>query len=419
LTPDQTVEQFGAKATVIAEQAAATDGEHALAPTTPSPTPGETRILAGFAETVPELAAAERRELERLATRRAVITQVLADDDAEREVTVPESVPLRSVRPYEYVVAAILGVGETVALSGPVATVLDFPDGSLEQYLIPGILAGIAGGLAHLAGDAAARARRARVPAAQDKARRMTVFWAMFVLVVGAVAVLIRTRAAAMDSLIDGGEPLDAAGLGAFALFTLAFCVGNLGASFSYHRRLTNAEDERETRYIDGLRKELPALEAQLADGGAEAAAVRSQELLDMAAHGIVAYRLGLAAGHPSVEAQVAWAGRTARELADGSLWALLFPGRTPTMAMGDPTDDDDDDGGTPPPPPPPGTHTGDTQTDEPGPATTDPSDAGPTTTGGGNPTDPRSATTSTPGPSDAEPEDDDLFDAILNPRRS
>jgi hypothetical protein len=421
-----------------------------LAPSTPSPTPGESELRSEAGATLTELQVAGHRELREASATLHDNAEVLAAAEAEEDITVPDGVPQRAVRPYEYGLVAVLGVAETVALANPIGTVLDLPDGSIERYLITGGMALIAAALAHFSGEAAARRRRATTPAAQDAAGRWAVIWAFAVVTIGLAAIVARAYTANLDASIAGGEPLDAAGLATFVLFQATFVAGSLGASANFHHRITDAEEARTRRYLADLATENHQLEEQLANAD-EHAAEQRQQVLDAIGASFARYRTHLAEAHPSVEGQVAWTARSARELADGSLLALLFPGvfsrRDPGATTTDNTRSTTDPGprpegdpgqtngfnGTANPGPGAGPRPGPGPSPDPGPRTNPATGAGPkpgpgadrdrttTRTDGA-----RTTTDSGPGTQPPEnqagphgnPSDEDLFDAILNPRQ-
>jgi hypothetical protein len=448
-----------------------------LAPGTPSPTPGESELRSEATATLTELQVAGRRELREAAATLHHNAEVLAAVEAEEDITIPDRVPRPAVRPYEYGLVAVLAVAETIALANPIGTVLDLPDGSVERYLITGGMALIAAALAHFSGEAAARRRRATTPATQDAAGRWAVIWALAVVTIGLAAIVARAYTANLDATIAGGEPLDAAGLATFVLFQATFVAGSLGASANFHHRITDAEDARTRGYLADLATENHQLEEQLANAD-EHAAEQRQQVLDAVSASFARYRTGLAEAHPSVEGQVAWTARSARELADGSLLALLFPGvfarhetdphttaNAGTTADPGPAPDPDADPDPDPDPDPgpgpgrangrrattnlgpgpnpnpgprrgpnPGPNPNPTPGPRPGPRNSNNNSNG-TGTGpartGPNPGDspgPSTDTTTDPGPGTeppsgqagphGDPSDEDLFDAILNPRR-
>lgn len=309
-SPDDIVD--AAEPTLLgeADERSAQDAASFLAPGIPSPTPGEAAVGAKARVILADLEAAQGNESARN-------KNFLDAHDRGEPVVVPATVPMRRVTPVEFVVMALVGVVETLALTGPVGTILDLPMGSGDRYLIPAIVAVLAAILAHQHGVHWLQARQSRVPRVQDREHRASWFFVAAVFGVAATAVIARIYAAELDAQLSGATTIANEGIAFFIAFQLAFAFGTLALARSYHGRVGAALDERLRTWIQEMRASLAGIDARHPH--------QRHQVVQGLAEACVRYRNRLADQHPDVEAQVAWRHRTARELESGSLFQRLF----------------------------------------------------------------------------------------------
>jgi len=304
----------------LADERATQDAADHMPPGVPSPTRGEAAIAMKGHAIEAELAAAQHRETTSNRATRAHNQQVLDAHGRGEEVVVPDTVPQHKIFPLELLGVLAMGVIETWALEGPVGTSLDLPQTGLERTFIPAIVALVTAVLAHMSAAHWRNAHRSRVPAVQDAERSTAAKYAAAVFVVSAIGVIARYWGAqVMSQLADPGTTVAPEGLAFFITFQLGFAFGSLALARSYRARLGAALDNRLRVYLDGLAASNLHLDQNLADISTRHAFERAQ-VATAAQAASVRYRNSLSEQHPDVDAQLAWAARTARDVAAGSL---------------------------------------------------------------------------------------------------
>lgn len=380
----------------LADEQAARDASDFLWPGIAGLTPGDLAIGAKGRVVLADLQTSQRMQLRDLSTTRARDQDTLDAHERGEEVTVSASAPRPRVIAVEFVVMAIVGIIETTALTGPIGTILDLPMTSTGRYLIPAIVAITAAILAHQYGVHGLAATRSKAPRVEDAERAAARRCAVAVIGVGAVAVIARVYAAELESQLAGGNTIAPEGLAFFVAFQLAFALGSLALAHSYYARVGAALDERMSGWIDGLGASVPDLDAKIKTAG-ERYSDQRQQVAETIGQAWLRYRIGLAEQHPDGAAKVIWTNRTAEEFADGSVLHRLCPDLFPASGPGPGDGPPPDDGPDPTHGPPAGD----------GPKPTD----GPTPRGAST-----SAPTDTPRSADDAQDEQDLFDAILNP---
>lgn len=318
--PTELIEKTEPELRAAADALAARDAAAHLAPGIASPTPGEAELAAMGAMAAASLRRAQQSKASRDHATLTSNQQVIAAHASGDEVVVPDTVPLRRVLPVEFLVIAIAGFIETLALRGPVGTALDLPMQGADRWFIPMIVALATAVLAHVSGKHAVEARQSRVPALQDAERRLGRMYALGVLAACAIGVIARYLAAQFDENVVTVTPQEYAFFIAFQ-FTFAACA--LALARSYHSRVAAMKNSRARAYLVGLAAQNVELEQCLRDTPATHASecVQLDAAIDAAGRH---YRYELQAQHPDVEAQLGWASRSAREVADGSLARAL-----------------------------------------------------------------------------------------------